>query len=91
MPYDEGADRFFLYARERYRIHLRREGKMSKDWTEALPKSGRWTNDRILQQFRFCNVFREDDKTTKFLREQITIEGYGSMTMQAFVMTRNGF
>lgn len=64
------VDRFFSYARERYRILLRRDGRI-EDWTESIPKSGKWTNDPILQQFRFCNVFREDDKTTAWIRQNI--------------------
>jgi len=50
---------FFAYARERYAVMLR------KDRNEPKP----WTKDKILQQYRFCNVFREDDKVTKWFRE----------------------
>jgi len=50
---------FFAYARERYQILLnRRAGK---------PKP--WTRDPILQSYRFCNVFREDDTVTEWFRE----------------------
>lgn len=28
-----------------------------------------WTNDRILQNFRFCNVHRENDKVTRWIAE----------------------
>lgn len=28
-----------------------------------------WTDDAILQRYRFCNVFREDDKTTRWFRD----------------------
>jgi hypothetical protein len=52
------VNRFFNYARERYLVMLRRNGN------QAAP----WTNDKILQQYRFCNVFREDDKVTIWLR-----------------------
>lgn len=27
-----------------------------------------WTDDKILQTYRFCNVFREQDKVTKYIR-----------------------
>lgn len=30
-----------------------------------------WTKDSVLRQYRFCNVFREDDKTTTWFRENI--------------------
>lgn len=56
-----GADRFFEYARKRYRIKLRR------DAGQPAP----WTADPILQRYRFCNVFREDDRTTTWFRENI--------------------
>jgi hypothetical protein len=30
-----------------------------------------WTDDPILRQFRFCHIFREDDRTTEWFRENI--------------------
>lgn len=52
---------FFRYARERYLIMLRRS-------TGQPPP---WTNDPVLQQYRFCNVFREDDTTTIWIRKNL--------------------
>lgn len=57
----EGAEAFFAYARERQEIYLRR--------AEGTP--GPWTADPILSQFRFCNVFREDDTTTRWYAKNI--------------------
>lgn len=57
----DGIRRFFAYARERQAILLRRRAG----------RPGPWTEDGILQQFRFCNVFREDDTTTIWLREHV--------------------
>jgi 5-hmdU DNA kinase, helical domain len=57
----KGVDRFFAYARERYNIHLKR----------AAGVPAPWTTDRVLREWRFCNVFREDDKTTAWFREQV--------------------
>lgn len=55
--------RFFATARERYMMKLRRE---DPTWpAEVL------TEDYILQNFRFCNVFREDDKVTTWFRENV--------------------
>lgn len=54
-------DLFFQYARERYSIKLR------KDAGQPWP----WSDDPIFQQYRFCNVFREDDKTTRWFCEHI--------------------
>ena len=49
-------ERFFDTAMERHRIFLRRtEGQQ---WP--------WTEDRIFQEGRFCNVYRELDKTTQW-------------------------
>lgn len=50
------------YARERHLIHLRRQA--------GVPRS-QWTQDPILQQYRFCNVYRELDRTTIWLRENV--------------------
>lgn len=55
------ASEFFAYARERYTIKLKR------DRGESFP----WTNDPILREFRFTNIFREDDYTTTWFRENI--------------------
>lgn len=49
---------FFSYARERYKIYLRRDMREPKPWTQ----------DKILQQYRFTNVFRELDRTTIWFR-----------------------
>jgi len=52
---------YFRTARERYAIKIR------KDRRDPWP----WTEDKIFQQWRFCNVHREDDKTTIWFRENI--------------------
>lgn len=56
-----GLERFFATARERYHILLRRRAGNKPPWT----------GDPIFQDFRFCNVFREDDRTTAWFRERI--------------------
>ena len=53
---------FFATARERERIRLSREAGQPAPWTE----------DPILANFYFCNVRREDDRTTRWLRELTT-------------------
>lgn len=55
------ADQFFSTARERYQIKLRKDA--------GLPRP--WTIDRNFLQWRFCQVHREDDRTTVWLREHI--------------------
>ncbi len=54
-------DEFFATARERYQIKLNREA--------GLPKP--WTQDKHFQTWRFCQVHREDDRTTQWFRENI--------------------
>lgn len=54
-------ERFFAPARERYNILLRRQRGEPKPWTQ----------DPVFQSWRFCNVFREDDRTTVWFRENI--------------------
>lgn len=53
--------RYFDYAEERYNILLSRE--------RGEPRP--WTADPILQSYRFCNVFREDDITTRWIRVNV--------------------
>ncbi len=55
------TEAFFAYARERQLILNNRRAGV------AAP----WTADPILQQYRFCNVFREDDRTTEWFREHM--------------------
>lgn len=55
------SGQFFGTARERYRIKERRE--------KGLPRP--WTDDKIFNLWRFCNVHREDDKTTQWFRDHV--------------------
>lgn len=59
----DGLRRFFDYAVAREAIRCLREGG-----TEGGPP---WTEDPVLQQYRFCNVFREDDRTTRWFRDHV--------------------
>ena len=52
---------FFWYARERYSVFLKKNAGEPRPWTE----------DYYLDRFKFCNVFREDDRTTIWLRENV--------------------
>lgn len=58
----DGLRRFFKYARDRHQIYLNRR---------ARPDGGPWTKDPILRDFRFCNVYRELDKTTAWFRKHV--------------------
>lgn len=50
---------FWAWISERHQIYLNR--KAGKPWP--------WTADPIFQRYRFCEVFRELDKTTIWIRE----------------------
>jgi hypothetical protein len=56
---DEAIERFFEFINERHAIYIRK--------TQGDPWP--WTDDRILQEFKFTNVFRELDLGTIWLRE----------------------
>lgn len=55
---------FWYWIRERHEMYRKRE-------VERLPKP--WTADPILQAYRFCNPFRENDKVTTWLRENFLL------------------
>lgn len=54
-------EKYFETATERYRIMLNKNHSAPKPWTE----------DKVLQTWRFCNVHREDDKTTRWFADNI--------------------
>lgn len=53
------TDELFAFIKERHAIHERREAGKPKPWTD----------DPILQSYRFCNVYRELDTQTKWFAE----------------------
>ena len=55
----------FTYAKKRQDIFLARQAGQPKPWTRDL----------ILRQYKFCNVFREDDATTVYIREKWRCDG----------------
>jgi hypothetical protein len=56
-----GLDSHFAFLRERYQILLRRRAGQPAPWTD----------DPVLREWRFCNVRREDDRTTIAFRETV--------------------
>lgn len=50
------------WIRERYKIHVEKDIRR---------KPAPWTDDPVLQQVKFCNLFREDDKQSRILIENI--------------------
>ena len=53
------VERLFCFAHERYQIYRKR----------LLGEPPPWTEDPILRDYRFCNVYREDDKVTCWIRD----------------------
>jgi len=58
----EPIERFFWWIEERHRIFLKKG--------MGLPRE-HWTDDEILQTYKFTNPFRENDKTTVWFRENM--------------------
>jgi hypothetical protein len=56
-----GLEAHFAFLRERYQILLRRRAGQPAPWTD----------DPVLRAWRFCNVRREDDRTTIAFRETV--------------------
>ena len=55
-------DRYCYWQTERESIRIKKESAVL---------SPPWTDDPILQEFKFCQVFREDDRTTRWFRTHI--------------------
>jgi 5-hmdU DNA kinase-like protein len=51
------VDDLFAFMKERYAIYQSRK--------KGDPKP--WTKDPILQKYKFCNVYREDDRVTRWI------------------------
>jgi hypothetical protein len=58
----ERLETYLYWIKERELIRYRKE---------ELKEEPPWTEDEILKQFKFCQVFREDDRTTRWFREHI--------------------
>lgn len=56
-------DEFLYFIKERYKIHLRKD---------VYKKPKPWTQDPILQKYRFTNVRREHDRNTRWLIQNIS-------------------
>jgi hypothetical protein len=57
----QGIKNFFKYARARHEIYLKRASGQPRPWTK----------DEILNTYRFTNVFRELDKTTRWFADHV--------------------
>lgn len=55
--YNQMVDLLLTFMFERQKVYLRKEANKAKPWT----------SDKILQQYRFCNIYREQDRVTKWI------------------------
>jgi hypothetical protein len=78
----ETAAPLFAWMAERHAIYLRKEALQERripklsDYGNGFWGAGEWnlnrlTADPILHQFRFCNVYRELDRVTVWIRQHI--------------------
>lgn len=65
---------FFAYSRAREGIRVKKDAGGSKPWTK----------DEVLLNHRFCNVFREDDKVTRWFAENLRHVGSPLLSALAF-------
>lgn len=57
----QNLSHFFDFCQERERIRVKKEA--GEPWP--------WTDDVVLQNHFFCNIYREDDKVTRWFRENV--------------------
>lgn len=70
--------RYFATAVERQSIKMRRDAGLQPPWTK----------DEVFQKYRFCNVHREDDKTTQWFRNEVRSKLAGLRVVEATVIFR---
>lgn len=83
-----GVGRFFAYARERERTRITKTHVDGLCAEETLGGRPAYTTDPILQRYRFCNVFREDDRTTRWIRQNVTADRYQNSLLGALYLAR---
>ena len=65
-PRSRVYDIYWYFAAERYRILQRR----------FAGQPAPWTTDRILREFKFCNVFRATDRVSQFLIRDVAYHAH---------------
>ncbi len=65
LPRSRIYDLYWYFASERQAIFMRR----------AAGEPGPWTNDPILQTYKFCNVFRASDRVSQYLLRNVAYAG----------------
>jgi len=67
----QGTERFFAFINEREEISLRKEADLLAVQEFKAPQGPPWTQDPILQNWKFTNVFRHHDRTSMMLRKKL--------------------
>jgi hypothetical protein len=67
---------FLYWIEERWNIYCQKQGGYGKPWSK----------DSVFQQTYFCNVHRENDRVTKWIRENWTIEQVGSINYEFWMI-----
>jgi hypothetical protein len=74
----EWLDKFLETAIERHKIYIKRESGQQKPWTD----------DDIFKDYFFCNVFRQYDKCSKWIIENIIpFERWDMLILYRFIST----
>lgn len=74
-----------------HRVHAFFNYALSRELVRRAKEMGApppWTQDPILQKYRFCNVYREDDKVTRWVRQHITEKRYSDYFLAALILAR---
>lgn len=70
------SNQFFEYLGERERVRLRKEADLRALEDGEDPQGPPWTNDPILQRYKFTNVRRHHDRTSMELRKRFYEKHY---------------
>ena len=70
-----GVEDLIYFAKERESIRIRKEMGAPPPWTE----------DPILQLYRFCNVRRRDDRVSRWLRENVLTQKNINYDLRSFL------
>lgn len=70
-------DNFVYFINERENVHHLKD---------ELDVPGPWTDDKILQAFRFCNIRRESDRVTRWIARNWRVPHDGERTLPAAML-----
>ncbi|MCG7944832.1 MAG: putative DNA base hypermodification protein [Candidatus Thiodiazotropha taylori] len=62
LKLDDPMGQLMDFSEERQNIYLRRKSNKPQPWTD----------DKTLQTYKFCNVFRDQDRTTEFILDWVS-------------------